>query len=318
MSSRANTGVRRAYHQLRQWARRAVPFHWRWRIVQSLGGYSRPSTGWLPAFASGSFTDPGAPATGLGRAVIVIVSYNNLDYQRHCLDSLWGWTGYDDFRVVVVDNGSELEVVRYLRAAADSESRLQVIYNQANLGFARANNLGIEAAADCDCVVLLNNDTVVTPGWLPALLRHLQDPAIGLVGPVTNSAGNEARIDVAYRTLLELRDLAVRRAGQYGGQVFDIPVLAMYCVALRRTVLEEIGRLDEQFGVGLFEDDDYAERVRRAGYRGVCAEDVFVHHWGGASFSSLPVAEYERLFAENRRKFEKKWGRKWRPHQGRP
>jgi GT2 family glycosyltransferase len=67
----------------------------------------------------------------------------------------------------------------------------------------------------------------------------------------------------------------------------------------------------------MFEDDDFSLRVRKAGYRVVCAEDIFIHHWGKASFGKLDDSDYDRLFEENRRKFEEKWGQPWQPHRAR-
>ncbi|MGH9847582.1 MAG: glycosyltransferase family 2 protein, partial [Blastocatellia bacterium] len=99
-------------------------------------------------------------------------------------------------------------------------------------------------------------------------------------------------------------------------RIADIPVLAMYCVAMRRAVFDRIGPLDEQFGIGMFEDDDYSMRVRRAGLRVVCAADVFVHHFGQASFGKLiESGAYHDLFEQNRHKFEVKWRESWRPHR---
>jgi hypothetical protein len=89
----------------------------------------------------------------------------------------------------------------------------------------------------------------------------------------------------------------------------------MFCLALRRDSLERIGPLDERFEVGMLEDDDYARRAHAAGYRVVCAEDAFVHHFGQASFGALiPTGEYARLLEANRRRFEEKWGEAWRPY----
>jgi GT2 family glycosyltransferase len=94
-------------------------------------------------------------------------------------------------------------------------------------------------------------------------------------------------------------------------------MLPLFCAAMRRATMEAIGPLDERFGLGMFEDDDYALRLKNAGFRLVCAEDTFIHHWGRASFSQFDEGRYRHLFDENRGKFEAKWGRRWTPHQAR-
>jgi GT2 family glycosyltransferase/glycosyltransferase involved in cell wall biosynthesis len=247
-------------------------------------------------------------------ASIVIVTYNNLDYTRLCLDSIYANTVYPRFEVVVVDNASQDDTPAFLQEFAASHSNCTVILSDMNDGFARGNNRGL-AAARGDYLVFLNNDTVVPRGWLSRLIYHLRDPAVGMVGPVTNSIGNEARIAVDYTAIDGMEAFARDYTGRHFGETFDIRVLALYCVAMRRQVLDEVGPLDECFGIGMFEDDDYALRVHQAGYRTVCAEDVFVHHWGSASFSKLQDTVYQRLFDDNRAKFEAKWGQKWQPHK---
>ena len=250
------------------------------------------------------------------RASVVIVTYGNLSLNRQCIESVYGRTEWPNLEVIVVDNGSTDGTPDYLRHAEREYPGLKVILNERNLGFAAANNQGL-AAATGEYLVLLNNDTIVARGWLSALIRHLhRSPSIGLVGPVTNAIGNEAMIPVGYERPEAMPAWVSRYAREHDGEIFDIPMLAMFCVAMRRSVWERVGPLDERFGVGMFEDDDYSRRVRDAGLRIVCARDAFVHHWMKASFKSMPSEEYERLFAANRRLFEEKWGAAWEPHRG--
>jgi GT2 family glycosyltransferase len=147
-------------------------------------------------------------------------------------------------------------------------------------------------------------------------LKHLEDPKVGMVGPVTNFVGNEARVQAGYRSWAEMEEFSQNQTWENHWRIADIHMLAMFCVALRRNVFEEVGELDEQFGVGMFEDDDYSIRVKQKGYRVVCAADAFVHHFGQAAFGKLiRTGHYDRIFDENRARFERKWNIKWTPHK---
>jgi GT2 family glycosyltransferase len=253
------------------------------------------------------------------KASIVIVTFNNLDLNRLNLQSVYARTEWPSFEVIVVDNNSTDGTPEYLKQAERTFPNLQVILNDSNRGFAAANNIGLGKAKG-DYLVLLNNDTVVTRGWLSTLIRHLNsDPTIGLIGPVTNNIGNEAKVDIGYAGLKEMPAWAADFIRQHDGQVFPIPMLAMFCLAMRREVFEQVGLLDEQFGIGMFEDDDYTHRVKLSGLQVVCASDSFVHHFGQAAFKKLVMnGEYQSLFENNRRRYEQKWEIEWIPHQYAP
>jgi hypothetical protein len=170
-----------------------------------------------------------------------------------------------------------------------------------------------------DTVVLLNDDTAVSDGWSGRLLAHLEEPNAGMLGPTTNRTGNEAQIDTDYRTWAEFVRFADARAQQHAGEAFEVSTLTMFCVAMRRGLYEEVGPLDEHFRTGLLEDDDYSRRVRGAGYRLLCADDAFVHHFGETSFGKLVASgEYARVLEANLARFEKKWREPWRPYKRRP
>jgi GT2 family glycosyltransferase len=248
---------------------------------------------------------------------IVIVTLDGLVFTRLCLESLLTTPTAIAFDVVVVDNGSNDGTVAYLRHLAARDVRVRVFENERNLGFAAATNRGV-ALATGGIVVLLNNDTIVTAGWLERIVDHLANDDIGLLGAVTNRAGNEAEIDTSYRTSGELRAFARTHMAAHAGELFEIRTVTMFCASLRREVWQAIGPLDERFEIGLFEDDDYAMRVRQAGYRVVCAEDVFIHHFGQASIGRLgPTGEYGTVFHANRARWEAKWGAAWEPYSRR-
>ncbi len=248
---------------------------------------------------------------------VVVLTYNNLAFTEACLFAIEAYSDYTNLEVIVVDNASADGSREWLAGWAAEASKAghcrRLILNDANLGFAAGNNVGL-AAATGDVLVMLNNDTYVTPGWVRGLVAHLRmDEGLGLVGPVTNNIGNEAKISIAYDDMVEM----IREAGRYTrahcGQRLPLKTAAFFCVAMRRQVFERIGFLDETFGVGFFEDDDYCRRVEAAGWSIAVAEDVFVHHHLSASFDALKAETKRALFERNKAIYEAKWGT-WEPH----
>jgi GT2 family glycosyltransferase/glycosyltransferase involved in cell wall biosynthesis len=249
---------------------------------------------------------------------ILLVAYNSAEYVDLCLESVLAHTSYPAFEVVAVDNASQDGTAERLEAFAARDARVRVLRNTENLGFAGGNNQAA-AAARGEYLVFLNVDTVVTPGWVERLVRACaRGRDVGLVGPVTNQIGNEAKIPVSYANAAEMERFATRLATERFGETLEMRVAALFCALMPRPVWERVGPLDEGFKVGMFEDDDLAFRVRAAGLRIVAAEDCFVHHFGQGSFAKLRPDFYEEVFAANRRRFEEKWNTEWIPHQYRP
>jgi GT2 family glycosyltransferase len=248
----------------------------------------------------------------------VVVSCQADVLTRLCVESVLENTDGPSFELVVVDNGSTDGSRAYLRTIERRFANVRLVLNDSNRGFPAASNQGL-AVARGRMLVLLNNDTIVAPGWLTRLLRQADNPSVGLVGPTTNRIGNEAELFVEYQTYGQYLAVARARAERFDGAAVPIRMPAMFCVAFRRDVLEAVGYLDEQFGVGLLEDDDYAERVGAAGLRCLCCEDVFVHHFGEGTFGRLYASgDHGRLLAANRARFEHKWGKPWAPYSRRP
>lgn len=246
---------------------------------------------------------------------IVVVTYNNLDLTKQCLASLDAYSDYPNLEVIVVDNASSDGSPEWLQqwAAAEGPKNRTLILNADNRGFAAGNNQGL-AIATGEYLVMLNNDTHVTPGWLRTMINHMRrNPELGLLGPVTNNIGNEARIDIFYDDMTQMLARAAQYTHAHLGQLYPLRTAAFFCVMLKRAVFEKIGPLDEAFGRGFFEDDDYCRRVEQSGLKIACAEDVFIHHHLSASFNKLKSQDRQKLFDENKKIYEAKWGQ-WIPH----
>jgi len=244
---------------------------------------------------------------------ILILTHNNLEVTKLCLESISKWTDYPNYEIIVVDNASSDGTIEYLAQEQQRNNHFKVIFNDVNVGFSRGNNQAIDLSSG-EYIVLLNNDCIVTEGWLTNLIKKLDDPMIGAVGPVTNFSGNESRIEVPYHDLDEMHLFAHKYTREHSGESFEIKMLTMFCIAMRRDLIDRIGKLDERYGMGMFEDDDFSLRIRQAGYKLICIKDVFIHHFGNVTFRLFGEENYRRLLEENRKKFEEKWGITWQPH----
>ena len=245
---------------------------------------------------------------------VIVLTYNNLRLNQYCIESILKNTAYPNYELIVLDNQSTDGTVEYLRELdAKKNFHIKVIFNQENSGFAGGNNKAIQQS-DGKYVVLLNNDTVVTRGWLTSLVKHMEaDPKCGMVGAVTNSIGNEQMIAVQYCNLRELAAFAYDYTRKHMNEVYsNVDRIPLFCTIIRKEMMDRYGLLDDGYKVGMFEDDDYAMLVKKAGYHILAAEDCFIHHVNNASFKKLHSEEYKKIFNENRTRFEKKWNTTWK------
>ncbi|MFE5324104.1 glycosyltransferase [Paenibacillus sp. NPDC056579] len=233
---------------------------------------------------------------------IIIATYNKMEYTQQCIQSIREYTEYGNYEIIVVDNHSTDETVNWLRQQND----IRLIVNDENLGFPKACNQGIEIA-NGENILLLNNDTIVTHNWLDNLLSCLYScDDIGAVGSVTNHCSYYQAIPVSYQTIEEMHQFALDY-NQSNPLLWEERLkLIGYCLLIKKSVVDKIGLLDEQFTPGNYEDDDYSLQIRKAGYKLILCKDTFIHHFGSASFRENKA--YNDLMYTNRLKFLKKWG----------
>jgi glycosyltransferase involved in cell wall biosynthesis len=254
-----------------------------------------------------------------GFASMIIPCWNQLEFTRKCIAALMRRTR-PPWELIVVNNGSTDGTGDYLAGVQDvSPVPVTIIANGTNRGFPTAINQGLQYARG-EYLVLLNNDVVVSEGWLDQLIALVsisterngvpgdEESKIALAGPMSNYAAPPQLVEnVSYRDLEEMKVFAERWREEHRGTWFTVPKLSGFCLLMKRAVYDTIGGLDERFGLGFFDDDDFAERARRAGFELAVAHDLFVHHFGSRTFVGNGV-DAEKLLDENAAKFAVKWG----------
>lgn len=235
-------------------------------------------------------------------ASIVMLSWNAPAYTEQAVASIARHTrlGHE---TIVIDNGSDAET----RARLARLANVRVHYNDRNLGFALGCNQGAALATGTH-VVWLNNDVVVTDGWLEALVGLQQRRgAVGISVPVSNNVHGHQRVAEAPIELAQLPAFAAERARRLRGRWYRADVAMGLCLCVAREVIDEIGGMDPRYAVGNFEDVDYCVRARAAGYEiGVC-EDAFIHHFGSVSFRTNGI-DYGGQTRANLEQFVRRWG----------
>src|SRR5579871_4831139 len=231
---------------------------------------------------------------------VVIPVHGGVEDLRICLDSLAKCRDLLH-EVVVVDNDSPDDSA----ALAAGYEFVTLIRCNANEGFGKASNLGIRHSTG-EVVVCLNSDTAVPRAGLIRLVQSLMSSgSVGAAGPFTNQAGYHQPTAPTYTELANLdlfaEDFARRSAS-------DVPVemLVGFCLAVRRSALDEVGLFDEQFGIGLYEDTELMYRLQRAGYKLLLSARAYVHHKGSATLNAV-VSEPNRLLDANQAKYIAKW-----------
>ncbi len=243
---------------------------------------------------------------------IVILNHNLRKYTQSLIESIRKFTLSGTYEIIVVDNGSADDSLAYLQAQSD----VRLIANKQNKGFPQGCNQGM-GIANGDEILLLNNDTLVTPNWLTNLRTALYSTEnVGAVGPVTNACSNMQQIDIPYENALSphimsnVENFAYSYNHSAPQKWYKWMTLVGFCMLIKREVYDKIGDLDEIFSPGNYEDDDYSLRIRQAGYELLLCKDTFIHHFGSSTFGTLTAeaaARYNKLNMHNRHVFLQKW-----------
>lgn len=243
---------------------------------------------------------------------VIVLAYNQWAFTDLCLRSLAHAQKKNpelEVEYLLVDNASTDGTAAHARAIKN----LRVLRNAENLGFAGGNNSGIRAAKG-EHIVILNNDTVVSPDWL-VRLDHYQEtiPGLGILGPCTNTESGQAMSGARYNSIRDFFAYNERLGLEQSGAWERVKKISGLCMLIPRSTLDKIGLLDTDFGIGYFEDDDLCLRAEDAGLKLVWAKDVYVHHFGSISFEGNSLKRAKHL-ENGMAQFAFKWGKRGLDH----
>lgn len=241
-------------------------------------------------------------AEKIKKVSIVILTYNNWQYTKRCLESIFKYTPLSSLEeIIVVDNASTDETVKELK-----KFKVKTIKNSKNLGFAKGCNQGAKVAKG-EYLLFLNNDTEVTKNWLNELLEEIKDKKVGIVGPklifpnnlvqhIGISFDKEKRHHALYSKFSADKEQVNKKR--------EFQAIIAACILIRKKLFFEVSGFDEIYKNGS-EDVDLCFKVRKKGYRVMYVPtSVVIHH------ESVSVGKQEKvkeIMVENRKILHSRW-----------
>jgi GT2 family glycosyltransferase len=241
------------------------------------------------------------------KIAIIILTWNGIELTRRCIESMHLASLQSNVKVIIVDNGSHDGTQNYIRDLPN----VALIENGNNLGYAKAVNIGIRFASPDSDIILLNNDVeLIEWDWLAKLTEAANnDKEIGVMGVkiarddgTLQHCGAYLPLDTMWGQQLAGGEVDI---GQYSG-VVEVESVVFACVYIKRTTIERVGLLSEDF-FAYFEDTDYCLRTKLVGLKvGMCG-NIRVKHSENSS-TKINKVSHNDIFLASQETFKRKWG----------
>ena len=259
------------------------------------------------------------------KKALVALCYNNLDVTKkfiNCaledLDS-----SYD---LYILDNGSTDGTYEYLTEVQrntmhdDTKMQMYVSKSETNLGFSGGNNkllkqllqnnrelaeLNHQAQDFYSNIILVNNDILFTKESLERLVLVCNSSKeVGATGPISNNVSGIQKVNIDGLTDKTYKQYAEKILQSKDTHVGEVGLLIGFCMCLKTSIVKEIGLLDERFGIGSYEDNDYCLRIRNAGYKLAMVKESLIYHYGSQTVKQF---DYMNIMIDNKYKFIEKY-----------
>jgi len=257
---------------------------------------------------------------------IVVPTKNQLALLKRCVESVLKLTEYENYELIVVDNGSgEPDACAYLQAIEDKVaeigSRIRVLRHPGSFNFSAMNNRAVKEAARGDYICMLNNDAAPLDGaWLGEMMALARRPDIGAVGAKLTYPDGRIQhggviLGVGWGSPADHPYIGEpgNSMGYWGRLLVsqDFSAVTAACCVTRRAVWDEVGGLDEENFSVAYNDVDYCLKVREAGYLVAWTPDARLLHEASvsqrANVEAKALEEKNARFARERRAMYRKW-----------
>ena len=245
---------------------------------------------------------------------VIVPTRNHGDDIDRCLGSIFAKNTYDDFEVVILDNGSdEKSSLQTFERWTKTDPRVKVVRYDAPFNYPRINNY---AASQCDghYLLFLNNDCeVISADWMEAMVEQAQRPSVGAVGALLLYP--DGTIQHA-GVIVGLGGVAGHSHKHFPGDapgyfytlraINNVTAVTAACMMVRRSVFEELGGFNEDFAVA-FNDVDFCMRLRKAGYRNLYLPHVKLYHFESKSRGYETTPEKQARFDREIEMMQQVW-----------
>lgn len=246
---------------------------------------------------------------------LIIPTRNGLNLIRQCIESILSKTTYQNYEILIVDNGSDDPATLQYFKSLESEPKIRALRDDRPFNFSAINNAAVKVVHG-ELVGLVNNDIeVISPNWLSEMVSHAWRPGIGAVGarlwyPDKTLQHGGVILGVGGVAGHSHKHLDSSEYGYFGraNLVQSFSAVTAACLVIRRAIYEEVGGLNETHLPVAFNDIDFCLRVRKAGYRNVWIPDAELYHHESATRGCEDNPEKQARFTKEVQYMKRYWG----------
>ena len=233
---------------------------------------------------------------------IIILSLENVGFTKQCVKSIKDYTTLP-YHIIIVDNGSSQETIDELKKI----DGVKLILNSINKGFAGGNNIGIKEC-NGEYVVLLNNDTKVTKGWLEEMVKMAEsDDRIGIVGcKLLYPDDTIQHAGIKFRGLSPFH-IGVGLPKNYYCKPKECKAVTFACVLIKRKLFDSGIWLDERYYPAVFEDIDFCFQALQKGWKIMYCPSAIVYHYESITLKSNFQKQRYEIIKRNLLRLKQKW-----------